>query len=183
MLPAWRDTVERWGATAEEIRDRWPCDDLPLVEDAVLFRAVTVRARPAVVYRWLCQLRVAPYSYDWIDHRGRRSPTALSPGLEELTVGQTFMSIFRLAAFAPDDHITLTSRTVAFGEIALTYRVRPDPAGSRLSAKVRVHWPGGLYGRLVGVVLPAGDLVMMRKQLRTLASLAEATGPLTARGG
>jgi hypothetical protein len=182
MLPGWRDAVERWGATAAEVRDRWPCDDLPLVEDAALFRAVTVRAQPALVYRWLCQLRVAPYSYDWIDHWGRRSPATLSPGIEALRVGQTFMSIFRLVAFAPDDHVTLTSRTAAFGEIALTYRVRPDPAGSRLAAKLRVRWPGGLYGRVAAAVLPAGDLVMMRKQLRTLAARAEATVALTAPG-
>jgi hypothetical protein len=179
MLPDWRETVERWGATDDEVAGPWPCDDLPPAEDAVLFRAVTVHAPPAVVYRWLCQLRVAPYSYDWIDHWGRRSPRTLQPGLEDLRVGQTFMAIFQLAAFARDDHITLTSRTAAFGEIAITYRVRPHPDGSRLAVKLRVRWPGGLYGRVVGAVLPAGDLVMMRKQLRTLAGLAEATAALT----
>ena len=166
--------VERWGATDEEIRDHWPCDDLPLEADHDLYRAVTVRATPATVYRWLCQLRVAPYSYDWIDNWGRTSPRTLTPGLEDLEVGQRFM-IFRLAAFAPDDHVTLTSRTAAFGEVAITYRVRPHPDGARLVAKLRIGYPRNPYGRLARAFLPAGDLVMMRRQLLNLARLAEAT--------
>ena len=82
--------------------------------------------------------------------------------------------IFRLAAFAPDDHITLTSRTAAFGEVAITYRVRPHPDGARLVAKLRIRYPRAV--RLVArALLPAGDLVMMRRQLLNLAGLAEAT--------
>ena len=176
--------MERWGATDEEIRDRWPGDDPPLAhdDDHVLYRAVTVRATPATVYRWLCQLRVAPYSYDWIDNWGRTSPRTLTPGLEDLAVGQRFM-IFRLASFAPDDHITLTSRTAAFGHVTITYRVRPHPDGARLAAKLRIRYPSGPYGWIAGGVLPAGDLLMMRRQLLNLARLAEATPAPALSGG
>ena len=67
-----------------------------------------MRAPAEVVYRWLCQLRVAPYSYDWIDNRGRRSPRELTPGLEQLAEGQTVM-IFRLVSFAWGRHLTLVT--------------------------------------------------------------------------
>jgi hypothetical protein len=179
VIPGWRDSVERWGATDDEVRDAWPCDAVPLDADLVLWRAVAVDAVPEVLFRWLCQLRVAPYSYDWIDNWGRRSPRRLTPGLEHLAVGQRFMTIFRLAAFSPDDHITLTSRTAVFGDIACTYRVRPvagaDPAlppRSRLAVKLRVRLPDSPWRGILGSTLAAGDLVMMRKQLRTLAALA-----------
>src|SRR5262249_43214327 len=56
-----------WGATAEEMQLGHACDALVVPADARFFRAVTVNAPAATVYRWLCQLRAAPYSYDWID--------------------------------------------------------------------------------------------------------------------
>ncbi len=57
-----------------------------------------------MVFRWLCLLEVAPYSYDWIDNLGRRSPRTLTPGTEDLEVGQEFL-VSRLLEFEPDRHI------------------------------------------------------------------------------
>jgi hypothetical protein len=48
----------------------FPCDRHVDSPDAAYFRRVVVQAPCAVVFRWLCQLRVAPYSYDWIDNWG-----------------------------------------------------------------------------------------------------------------
>src|SRR5260221_260239 len=80
--------VRTWGSTAEERRATFACDrHLPRHDDA-LFRAVTVAAPAALLFRWLGQLRVAPYSYDWIDNFGRRSPRQLTAGLDDLRVGQ-----------------------------------------------------------------------------------------------
>lgn len=124
-------------------------------------------------------MRAAPYSYDWIDNGGRRSPRTLTPGLEELAIGQTFMTIFELASFAQNEHITLRTRAGgplarAFGDIVCTYRVVPL-AGDRcrLLVKLHVRYPRGLYGAVLRALLPWGDLVMMRRQLLNLKALAE----------
>jgi hypothetical protein len=167
-------TVREWNSTADERAAAWPCDGLIADPDLIVFRAVDVDANPDVVFRWLCQLRVAPYSYDWIDNLGRRSPQHLTPGLDELEVGQRIATIFELVAFEPNVHITLRSCRSLFGDVAGTYRVAlDDKGGSRLAVKLVVRHRRDPLGLLWSLVLPAGDLVMMRKQLHTLARLAE----------
>jgi hypothetical protein len=167
--------IRHWGSTEEERAQSYPCDRLLADADDALFRAVDVDAPPAVAFRWLCQLRVAPYSYDWIDNRGKTSPSELTPGLEELAVGQRVMRIFRLASFEKDRHLTLVLDDAggrkAFGEIAVTYQVVAREGGSRYVVKMLVQRPRGVR-RLLAGLLPLGDLVMMRKQLRTLGAHA-----------
>jgi hypothetical protein len=123
----------------------------------------------AVVFRWLCQLRAAPYSYDLLDNFGRRSPRELTPGLDELFPGQRFMSIFRLVSFAPDEQITLRARRTA-----VTYALIDGPRRTRLLARVLFNAPGPApVAAVTARGLALGDLVMMRKQLLTLKYLAE----------
>ncbi|HXB16985.1 MAG TPA: hypothetical protein VNV44_14715 [Solirubrobacteraceae bacterium] len=167
--------VRHWGSTPAERAERFPCDRLAPRAPMRLYRAVDVRAPAPSVFRWLCQLRAAPYSYDLIDNGGHRSPQALTPGLEQLEIGQRFMRIFRLAEFEPGRSITVLSRGTLFGEVAVTYRVRETGAGgSRLVAKLLITPPAGpLGGPPARGLLAAGDLVMMRRQLLNLAALAE----------
>jgi len=175
-MTIWPRFVDDWGSTPLERGEPFPCDRLVGDPDLVLFRAVDVAARSETVFRWLCQLRVAPYSYDLIDNGGRRSPRTLTPGLEQLEVGQRMMLIFRLVEFEPGVSITVLSEGRIFGRVAVTYRVTDrGPGRSRLVAKVLVKHPrGGLLSRLEGLVLAPGDLVMMRRQLMNLGALAEA---------
>jgi hypothetical protein len=169
------DAVDHWGSTAEERRRRYPCDDVLSEPGQVLFRAVTVDAPPAVVFRWLCQLKLAPYSYDLLDNLGRRSPPHLVPGVEQLVVGEQFL-IFELASFAVDEHLTLcVRRHGVFGDLAISYVVVPEgPAASLLVVKLVTVPAHGVVGTVLRRLLPAGDLVMMRRQLLNLKALAEA---------
>ncbi len=168
-----------WGSTAEERARRYPCDAYVAGADHALFRAVDVDAPAAVVFRWLCQLRVAPYSYDWIDNGGRESPRRLTPGLEHLACGQRVMTMFELADFAVDRHVTVVLAVafagIALGELAATYAVVPGlHARSRIVVKLVVRYRRGPLGWATRAFLPWGDLVMMRKQLLNLKALAEA---------
>ena len=168
-----------WGSTDEERARAYPCDALLPDAQGQWYRAVSVAAPPSVVFRWLCQLRVAPYSYDWIDNLGRRSPQELTPGLEELATGQRIMSIFELASFERDRHMTITLRQRGlsrwtFGRIAMTYAVFSDGGGSsRLIGKLALRYPPAPIGWLTRALLPWGDWIMMRRQMLNLKRLAE----------
>lgn len=164
-----------WGSTPAERAATYPAHGLLPDADLTLHRAVDVAAPPPVVFRRLCQLRVAPYSYDLVDNFGRRSPRALTPGLEHLAIGQRFMTIFELAAFEPDRSITLWLRRGQrlFGRLAVTYEVGEQPGGSRLVAVLVVRLPWRPWAFASTPALVYGDALMMRKQLRTLAALAE----------
>ena len=168
-----------WGTEEAERRLPFLCDSYLPHPDAVYFRGVTVRATSERTFRWLCQLRVAPYSYDWIDNRGRRSPRTLTPGLEHLAVGQSVMGIFTIVDFMKGRHLTLrikhgTGAFSLFGDLAMTYLIVPEgPERSRLLAKLVVRYPRTLTGVLMRRLLPWGDLVMMRRQLLNLKARAE----------
>lgn len=166
-----------WGSTPVERAAPFPCDAHLTAPDAALFRALDVAAPAPLVFRWLCQLRAAPYSYDWLDNGGRQSPRRLTPGLDALAPGQRVMTIFRLIDFARDEQLTLVMgkpSTVIFGAVVLTYRVVPrGQERSRIVIKMLLRYPFWGRWQFAQSLFARGDLLMMRKQLRTLSGLAE----------
>jgi hypothetical protein len=176
--------VRNWGSTPGERAEAFPCDRLLAEAPMRLYRAVDVAAPAAVVFRWLCQLRAAPYSYDLIDNGGRRSPQTLTAGLDRLEPGQQFMRIFRLVEVEPGHSLTVRASGTIFGEVLVSYRVTETGAGaSRLVAKLLVDPPAGVLGSVPARgLLAAGDLVMMRRQLLNLARLAEREARLSGGG-
>jgi hypothetical protein len=85
---------DRWGLTKDEVARRFPCDDLVSTPVLQAWRGVSVEARSEHVWRWVGQIRIAPYSYDCLDNLGRRSPQELldlvkpAPG-QHFTTGGT----------------------------------------------------------------------------------------------
>ena len=178
-MPIGHETIaSNWGATPAEQAHPFPCDPYLAAADGAYFRAIDVRAPAAILFRWLCQLKAAPYSYDWIDNYGRRSPRRLTPGLEQLAQRQRVMTIFELAEFEQDRHLTLVLADplaiATFGEIAGSYAILPQSEAScRLVVKLLVRYPRRWPWSWGRWSLPWGDLIMMRKQLLTLKRLAE----------
>jgi hypothetical protein len=161
---------DNWGATVAERTRAMACDDLMPDAAARVHRAVSIDAPPAIVFDWLCQLRLAPYSYDLLDNLGRPSPRELVPGTNDLVAGQRFMTIFALASFERDRHITVQRPGVAVTYALLT------AAGGPTRLVVRVLFkPGGppLASMVLTRLLVIGDLVMMRRQLVRLKAMAE----------
>ncbi|MDP2772762.1 MAG: hypothetical protein Q8O61_04320 [Nocardioides sp.] len=169
-----------WGATSDEVLRDYPADRLLHGRTAAMTRAVAVDAPQPLSWRWLCQISVAPYSYDLLDNRGRRSPRELTPGADDLYVGKLMM-IFEITSFEPGRHwtgVTTPAAARLFGPVAVTYAAEPgclDGPGGQASRMVcrLVSGVEGPVARLRAPLLAWGDLVMMRKELLTLKKLAE----------
>jgi len=161
---------------AGEIALHYPCDEFMPHPTLEAWRAVTVHAGPDTVWQWLGQVRIAPYSYDWIDNLGRRSPRRLL-GLTEPEVGEAFTTSGRrqLGRIVSVHHgRQLTGRIMG---AYMTYLLVPaGPDTTRLLLKVVAT-----TARWIAPALSVGDLIMARRQLLNLKELAERehheTGP------
>lgn len=173
------ETIHYWGVAEREREAIYPCMRYAEQPFGVYLRGVDVDAPADHLFRWICQLKVAPYSYDWIDNLGRRSPNALTPGADEVALGQHFM-IADIVEFEPGRQITAVSTpgpTRLFGKLALTYQATPIGQDRSRLVVCMTATATTLPERIRRSLLGAGDLVMMRKQLLTLKRYAEATSP------
>lgn len=159
---------DRWGVTAAEIRRRFPCDELIPDPGFEAWRGVTVEATPEDVWPWVVQIRLAPYSYDWIDNLGRRSPQQLR-GLRDPVVGERFTTALggrpagRILAVSAGEHFTAQ----IMGTV-MSYVLVPEGARTRLLLKLVAR-----ERHLLTPLLSLGDLIMARRQLLNLVRLAE----------
>lgn len=176
--------LESWGATAEEINGPVVGDDLCPDARASATRCITISAPPADVFPWIKQMgfrRAGWYSYDWIDNLGRRSARAIHPEWQDVVAGSTIPagpSSFIASIVEPPHAFVLTVPQRGIGKrlcFTLAYELRPLSDGTRLVTRMRarVNVPGG---RLIERwLLTPGDGIMVRKQLKTLKKILEAT--------
>lgn len=162
---------DRWGVSEAETRRAYPCDEIVPDPGLQAWRGVSVHARPEHVWPWVAQIRLAPYSYDWIDNLGRRSPQELR-GLPEPVPGEPFTTAMgrrtgQILSVAPGEQLTAT----IMGAV-MSYVLVPAAGETRLLLKLVVARIGGL----LAPALCLGDLIMARRQLLNLAALAQRTG-------
>jgi hypothetical protein len=160
---------ERWGVTDQEVARRYPCDHVVLPPVLQLWRGVTVDASPAEVWPWLCQLRLAPYSYDWLDNLGHRSPRELR-GLPDPRPGEPLSCVAgkfrvgRVLSVVHEEHLTAS----IMGAV-MSYVLSPEGGATRLLLKIVME-----RDRWYAPALAVGDWPMARRQLKNLKALAEA---------
>ncbi|MGW5558057.1 polyketide cyclase [Micromonospora sp. NPDC003944] len=162
---------DRWGVTTSETLRAYPCDDFVVAPTLQAWRGVRVDAPAAAVWPWVAQVRLAPYSYDWIDNRGRRSPRHLE-GLPEPQVGEAFTTaggrqLGRIVSVDPGRHLTST----IMGAFMSYVLVPQEHDTTRLLLKVVMRTT-----RWAAPALSVGDLIMARRQLLKLKDLAERSG-------
>jgi hypothetical protein len=163
---------DRWGVSDAEVALAYPCDEFVASPAWRAWRGVEVAAPAAAVWPWVAQVRLAPYSYDWIDNRGRRSPRELV-GLAEPRVGEGFTAVGgravgRIVAVEPGRQLT----GAIMGAFMSYVLVPQEHDSTRLLLKAVMR-----TSRVKALGLSVGDLVMARRQLLNLKRLAEQPRP------
>jgi hypothetical protein len=159
---------DRWGVSDNETLRSYPCDDFVDSPTLQAWRGVRVEAPAEAVWPWVAQVRLAPYSYDWIDNLGRRSPRELA-GLPEPRVGESFTTaggreVGRIVSVDRGKHLT----GAIMGAFMSYVLVPEDHHTTRLLLKVVMQTT-----RWKAPALCVGDLIMARRQLLNLRQLAE----------
>jgi hypothetical protein len=159
---------DRWGVSDSEVLRSYPCDDLVASPTLQAWRGVSVEAPAEAVWPWVVQIRLAPYSYDWIDNLGRRSPQKLA-GLPEPRAGDRFTTaggreLGQIVSVEVGKQLTATIMGVFMSYVL----VPGDHGTTRLLLKV-----AGRTSRWIAPALSVGDLVMARRQLLNLRQLSE----------
>jgi len=136
------------------------------------WRGVSVYTPAADLWPWVTQVRLAPYSYDWIDNLGRRSPQDLR-GLDEPKVGENFTRaagarIGRILSVTPQHQ--LTGRIA--GAVISYVLVEQSSEGPRTRLLMKIVTD---LTPLLALPLGLGDLVMARRQLLNFKRLAESS--------
>lgn len=159
---------DRWGVSEREVLRAYPCDDFVASPVLQAWRGVCIEAPARAVWPWVAQIRLAPYSYDWIDNRGRRSPRELA-GLPEPQAGDRFTAVGghplgQIVSVDPGRQLTGT----IMGAFMSYVLVPQGDNATRLLLKVTARsW------RWAAPALSAGDLIMAWRQLLNLRELAE----------
>jgi hypothetical protein len=159
---------DRWGVSDSETLRSYPCDECLASPALQAWRGLRAEAPAEALWPWVAQIRLAPYSYNWIDNLGRRFPRELAD-LPEPQAGERFTTaggreLGRIVSVDRGKQLTGT----IMGAFMSYVLVPEDRRTTRLLLKVVMQ-----TNRWIAPALCVGDLIMARRQLLNLKQLAE----------
>jgi len=180
----------RWGATAQELADPLPGDELIAEPDLTATRALTVRAPAARVWPWIAQLgqgRGGLYSYDFLENLigcDIHSADRVVPEWQDIKAGDEVRlhpdAALEVAAVDPGRWLVLRSGVPAGNgndpppfDFTWAFALQAGPDGTtRLIARERWAY-ARRWARFIVEPVELIDFVMTQKMLRGIRSRAE----------
>jgi len=151
-----------------------------------LIRHIKIRAGASDIYIWLKQLRIAPYSYDLLDNRGRKSPEYIIENLPPLKVNAHFLLAFHILSFAENEFIAgrfcvpiNPPLNRYMKEMFIEYRLLELPESGtnfRLWCKVKGWYNNDIASKGFFKIFSVVNLIMTGRQLRKIKKLSEKHG-------
>jgi hypothetical protein len=145
-----------------------------------LLRCIEIRAGASNIYVWLKQLRIAPYSYDFLDNRGRKSPGYIIENLPPLKINAHFLLAFHIFGF--EENTFIAGRFCVpinppvnryMKDMFIEYRIQELGTNTRLWCKVKGWFNNDIASNGFFNIFSGVNKIMTRRQLRKIKKLSE----------
>jgi len=168
-------------------------DSLPNISNTdcrELLRCVEIKAGASDIFVWLKQLRIAPYSYDFIDNRCRKSPDYIIENLPPLKVNTHYLLSFHIFAFMENSFIACRfcepiNKPLNFymKDMFIEYRIEEQGTKARLWCKIKGYYNGDISSKGFFFIFSILNKIMMSRQLKNIKKLSELLNARKVRAG
>jgi hypothetical protein len=180
--PLYRRRHLRWGATDDEVRGPMPGDDLVPAASFAATRAITIDARPEMVWPWIVQMgyrRAGFYTYALLDNAGYESADRVLEEYQHPSIGDRMpmaKEVSETTAFTVAGAETNAWLLWEKPDSTWAWRLVPIDGGrTRLISRLKQRYPWERPGVALFtlILLELGDFAMMRRALKGIKARAE----------
>jgi hypothetical protein len=163
-----------------------PCffvDSLPNIPNTdcrELLWCIEIHANPLDIFVWLKQLRIAPYSYDFIDNRCRKSPDYIIKNLPPLKVNTHYLLAFHISEFEENSFIVCRfcepinpPINLYMKGLFIEYRIVVQGTKTKLWCKIKGYFNTDISSKGFFFIFSVVNKIMMTKQLKNIKKLSE----------
>jgi hypothetical protein len=154
--------------------------DIPNTDCRELLRCIEVRANAPVIFVWLKQLRIAPYSYDFIDNKCRKSPDYIIENMPPLKVSTHFLLSFHIFEFMENSFITCRlcepvnpPLNLYIKDLFIEYRIEEQGTKAKLWCKIKGFYNRDISSKGFFFTFSLLNKIMMTRQMKNIKKLSE----------
>jgi hypothetical protein len=158
-------------------------DSLPDISDTdcrELFRCIEISAGASDIFVWLKQLRIAPYSYDFLDNRCRKSPDYIIGNLPPLKVNTHYLLAFHILEFEENSFIACRfcepinpPVNLYMKGLFFEYRIAEQGTKTILWCKIKGYLNTDISSKGFFFIFSVVNKLMMARQLKNIKKLSE----------
>jgi hypothetical protein len=158
-------------------------DSLPNISNTdcrELLRCIEISANPSDIFVWLKQLRIAPYSYDFIDNRCRKSPDYIIENLPPLKVNTHYLLAFHIFEFEESSFIVCrfcepinSPVNLYMKGLFFEYRIVEQGTKTQLWCKIKGYFNTDISSKGFFYIFSVINKLMMARQLKNIKKLSE----------
>ena len=145
-----------------------------------LLRCIEINAKASDIFVWLKQLRIAPYSYDFIDNRCRKSPDYIVENLPPLKTNTHYLLAFHILEFEENSFVVCRfcepinpPVNLYMKDLFFEYRIGEQGTKTKLWCKIKGHFNNDIFSKGFFFIFSVVNKIMMARQLKNIKKLSE----------